>query len=381
MAEKRGMAASRTVGALRSSIRDAALATDSPSDFGQAALSVIRRRIPFDRGMVGTVDPGTLMITSATMVDVTDPTGRAVEIVAELEYGTSPYANTYSRLARKPEGVQTIRDAIDGDVRDALPYQQILEPLGMDDEVRLVFRGRDNRVWGGGTLMRGPGDRFCDAELKALAEIAREIGEGLRLSLIRQAPQVAAEVSDGPAVVIVGEDDEVESATPRALEFLDRMGGDSRIRMMPAVAAAVRFRNSGDAVVTRMRTADGEWLVLRAGRLDGRGAAGRVVVTLEPAHPAQIVALVTDLYRLTAREAEVLGHVLACETRAEIGQRMFISPYTVQDHLKSIYAKLGVNSRQELVAHLFFAHHLPHFGAPVGPDGSFVGAARSEQNP
>ena len=82
-----------------------------------------------------------------------------------------------------------------------------------------------------------------------------------------------------------------------------------------------------------------------------------------------------------AREAEVLGHVLACETRAEIGQRMFISPYTVQDHLKSIYAKLGVNSRQELVAHLFFAHHLPHFGAPVGPDGSFVGAARSEQNP
>lgn len=362
--------------ALRSSIRDVALATAGPSEFGHAALRVVRTRVPFDRGCVATVDPATLMLTSATMIDVPESIGSRFATVAELEYGTSPYANTYGRLAHVPGGVQTIRDGIDGDVRNALPYGEILEPLGMDDEVRLLFRGRDDRVWGAGTLMRGAGNRFGDPEVRALAACAREIGEGLRLSLIRQAPRVMAEVSGGPAVVVVGENDDVEWVTSRASEYIDRIGGDSCARMMPAVASAVRFRNSGESVTTRARTVDGEWLVLRAGRLDGRGSRGRVVVTLEPAQPAQLVALVTELHRLTVREAEVLGHVLACETRTEIGQRMFISPYTVQDHLKSIYAKIGVNSRQELVAHLFYTHHLPHFGAPVGPDGWFTGEHR-----
>ncbi|MFZ2530354.1 MAG: helix-turn-helix transcriptional regulator [Rhodococcus sp. (in: high G+C Gram-positive bacteria)] len=372
------MAEKRTAGALRSSLRDIALATASTSEFGQAALRAVRTRIPFDRGCIGTVDPATLMLTSVTMMDVPNSLGRGFASVAELEYGTSPYANAYGRLAREPGGAQTIRDAVAGDIRETLPYGQILEPLGMDDEVRLVFRGRDDRVWGAGTLMRGPGHRFGDTDVRALAACGREIGEGLRLPLIRQTPRMVTEVSDGPAVVVVGEDDEVESVTPRASEYLDRIGGDSCVRMMPAVASAVRFRNSGEAVVTRVRTADGEWLVLRAGRLDGRGARGRVVVTVEPAQPAQIIALVTELHRLTARESEVLGHVLACETRTEIGQRMFISPYTVQDHLKSIYAKIGVNSRQELVAHLFYSHHLPHFGASVGPDGWFAGVHRRD---
>ena len=330
------------------------------------------------------VDPATLMLTSATMVDVDvdDPTGRAAEIVAHLEYGTTPYANTYGRLARTRTGVQTIRDGIEGEIRDALPYVEILEPMGMADEVRLVFRGRDKLVWGGGTLMRGPGRRFSGEEVRVLAGCAREIGEGLRLSLVRQAPRVLPEVTGGPAVVIVGPDDEVESATPQALEFLDRIVDESRLRMLPAVSAAVRLRTSGRAVLTRARTVDGRWLVIRAGMFDGRGPAGRVVVTLEPAGPAEVLSLLTAIHGLTERETAVLGRVLLGETRVEIGQRLFISPYTVQDHLKSIYAKTGVNSRQELVARLFYTHYLPRYGEPVGPGGWFAGdTARAHQAP
>ena len=43
--------------------------------------------------------------------------------------------------------------------------------------------------------------------------------------------------------------------------------------------------------------------------------------------------------------------LLGADTAA-IGAGLFLSPWTVQDHLKSIFAKVAVRSRGELVARL-----------------------------
>jgi non-specific serine/threonine protein kinase len=48
---------------------------------------------------------------------------------------------------------------------------------------------------------------------------------------------------------------------------------------------------------------------------------------------------------LTTREVEVLGLVATGMTNAQVAQRLFISPRTVETHLTSIYHKLGVTSR------------------------------------
>jgi DNA-binding CsgD family transcriptional regulator len=53
--------------------------------------------------------------------------------------------------------------------------------------------------------------------------------------------------------------------------------------------------------------------------------------------------------------------VAAGHSTKEIASRLYISDYTVQDHLKKIFAKMGINSRRELMAMLF------HQGSPVSP--------------
>jgi DNA-binding NarL/FixJ family response regulator len=52
---------------------------------------------------------------------------------------------------------------------------------------------------------------------------------------------------------------------------------------------------------------------------------------------------------LTSREVEVLGLVAEGLTNAQVAQRLFLSPRTVDTHLTSIYHKLGVGSRAAAV--------------------------------
>jgi DNA-binding NarL/FixJ family response regulator len=56
------------------------------------------------------------------------------------------------------------------------------------------------------------------------------------------------------------------------------------------------------------------------------------------------------IYRLSQRERGVVAALLAGSDSRAVTERLFISAHTVQDHLKSVFEKMGIHSRREMLA-------------------------------
>ena len=82
-----------------------------------------------------------------------------------------------------------------------------------------------------------------------------------------------------------------------------------------------------------------------------------VAVVIEAAKSAEIAPIIIEAYSLTSRERDVLGAIARGSSTAEIAAELFLSPHTVRDYIKTVFDKLGVSSRGELVARLFAEHY------------------------
>ena len=125
---------------------------------------------------------------------------------------------------------------------------------------------------------------------------------------------------------------------------------------------------------TRLRTASGRWLVLHASRLHAQNTEGRIAVIFEEARPSEIAPVIVDAYGLTKRECEITRLVLRGLSTAEVSEELHITPNTVRDHFKSIFDKVGVRSRRELVGQVFAQQYQPRMasGQELDADGWFT---------
>jgi DNA-binding CsgD family transcriptional regulator len=91
--------------------------------------------------------------------------------------------------------------------------------------------------------------------------------------------------------------------------------------------------------------------VIEGAPLEGAGD-GHVAVTIRAAGPDEVFDVLCRVHDLTRRERHLAALALRGLSTDQLAQALSISPYTVKDHLKAIFAKTEVRSRRELVSHL-----------------------------
>lgn len=75
--------------------------------------------------------------------------------------------------------------------------------------------------------------------------------------------------------------------------------------------------------------------------------------------PTEKVELPPEPLPLTPAEEKVFWEVIQGYTNKQIGDRLFVSPRTVQTHLSNILSKLGLENRSQLVRFAFEHGHKP----------------------
>jgi DNA-binding CsgD family transcriptional regulator len=343
--------------------------------FFDAADRALAASVPFDSSCWLTLDPSTLLPTS----HFTRQFGfEHLMMLASNEY-IEDDVNKFATLARATPPVGILSKVTGGDLGSSPRYANVLAPHGYEsgDELRATFLDGDT-AWGCLAIHRRHGT-FEEREAAIVAEVGRSIGDGIRRAILANAA-AAPDAPGAPGLIVLRGDDSIESMTPPAAHWLEQMvdaTGESAAIPLIIVSLANMARRTGaglsdDVARARLPMKAGGWLLVHASILDG--GDDRVGVVIDPAREPAIAALFVEAYGLSRQERAVTRCVLQGLSTREIADDLHLSTYTVQDHLKSVFEKVGVRSRRELVAKLFTQHYAPRLaaGTRIGADGWFV---------
>jgi DNA-binding CsgD family transcriptional regulator len=350
-------------------------------EFALGTAGILRRAVPFDGVCVLTLDPATLLPTGEVVENGLPASATAR--MTEIELGEEDF-NKFEALARSRSRAASLSEATGGDLDRSRRHHELKRPNGFGDELRAALVG-DSAAWGGLTLLRESGrDHFTPADSSLVGAAAPYLAEGLRRAIVLTALSAGEQRHAEPTgLVLLADDNSIALANPAAERWLaDLLAAGRPGKRLPAVVTAVASRarcaagepdRPGAVARARVRTASGTWLVVHGSML-GDGPDSRTAVILEPARSPELAPLIADAYDLTERERLVTQLVARGFSTTVIADHLHLSSWTVQDHLKSIFEKVGVGSRGELIARLFFEHYAPRLtgGAPVGPTGWFA---------
>ncbi len=318
-----------------------------------AVLAELRRDVPFDAYVWLLTDPETC-VGSAPLAET--PSLADLPALIRLRYLTP--ANRWTTL---PSGTAaTLMGSANSDCAASAMWRQMLAGYGIDDVVSTVFRDMYG-CWGFLELWRAGGSFSAD-ECRLLSDLGPVVTRSSRLSQMTAfaGRSAALDPESGPAVLLLSDSLDLLSRTPQTDTYLRALLPTAADRSpVPAAAynvAAQLLAQENEVDLhppsARVHLGNGRWVTLRAARIERRSSvdSATIAVSIEATRPIERAALYGRVAGLSEREAQLLRHLVEGSDTRELAQRLFVSQHTVQDHLKSIFAKTGVNSRRVLIA-------------------------------
>jgi DNA-binding NarL/FixJ family response regulator len=318
-----------------------------------ALLDEIRRVAGFDAYAWLLTDPET-EVGCAPLADV--PCLPELPRLIRLKYLTPVNRWTQLEVPVALLGVTT-----GNQLERSLVWREMLAGYGVSDVASVVFRDRFG-CWAFLELWRfGSGARFTDLEAQFLTAIAPPVSAALRRCQAHTFDLVATSPTrTGPVVLMLSPQLEVRAQTAETDSYLRTLvPPDDGRPPIPSgaynVAAQLVAVESGvddHRPSARAHLSGGTWLTLRAARIGTGSTADEqdIAVTIEATSPGERTAVFARAFGLSARETELLGHLVTGSDTHRVAQRMFLSEHTVQDHLKSIFAKTATRNRRTLLA-------------------------------
>ncbi|HSV44700.1 MAG TPA: helix-turn-helix transcriptional regulator [Ramlibacter sp.] len=362
------MDASRNLERTQRAVAQACQQASTPTGLLSAVQQALDRAVPADRWCAMTLDPATTLPTGG--IHDHGLSAQYAPRMLELEFAGGD-VNGLTDLARGPQAVATLDAATQGDKARSARYREVLQPDGVAHELRAVFRD-SNGPWAAMILFRSAGKGqhadFTAQDIAIVDGIAEQLTRALRRVLLLGEIEAQAGAHQAPALLLLEGTTamRVRHASQSAPHWLEQIDDGTAGELPYALASlAQRARGAGHAMA-RLRTRAGRWLTAHAEAVQG---THEVSLILQPSRPHEIANVLAGAYALTAREAEVARLIAAGCSNTEAAKLLFVSRYTVEDHLKNIYGKLGVNSRSELVSRLFFDQYLPRTRERLGLDG------------
>ncbi len=185
-------------------------------------MCTVRRHVPYDRICWHTVDPTTLLFTSATQENL----GHEPRLPT-YEYEIADVIK-WTYLARRPRPVGVLSDATHGHPEQSPRYRDLLAPRGIGDELRASFVS-DGQCWGYLGLYRDLGQPgFDDDDVAFLLDIDAHIADGMRRALLIDAVTSPTRNTPTPGIVIVDPAGQLSGFNAAANELLDLLAGTTR---------------------------------------------------------------------------------------------------------------------------------------------------------
>jgi len=323
-------------------------------------LEALGRVVPFDRFCWGAVDPSSLLPARAAGTTIPCTTPLIWEVNELVARGLVP--RDVRALARSGRCVARPSEFVEETNEKSPEYERVRVPRELQYQLRAALVV-DGMHWGLLHIERRHPD-FTSREVALVDALAPHLAHAFRRWILAE-PNHSTDTGRPvlPGVIVLDQDYEVDSISPEAEHWLSEWGYADLKIPPPAIAAVVgaaraRADGSNNEITpsVRLRLPTGTWLHVRATHLSRPDRKPRTAIVLERASPDQIAPLVARAHQLSPRESEIALLVLRGLSTSEIAAKLFVSAYTVQDHFKSIFEKVGVRSRRELATEIFETH-------------------------